>query len=693
MLDAHDEFRALFESAPDLLYTQDLTGRITRVNRAFERVTGYSKHEALQLNIADLAAPECRALATEHTIAAAGGAAAQAFELTFIAKDRSPIYVEVTTELIFREGRPAGIQAYARDVSEKRLQNEARARAEAGLARFTRDLELIHRLSTTHYGTLDALFGSYLAAGCGIFGVPNGAVVERRAGSPHIRSVHGARPPAAILDVAHCLSAPILVNETTFGDIVFWSGEAPLDEPHPQANTLIELMARAIGVALHQRQLTDQLALQASRDALTGLPNRVLLTERLTAALDSAQASGTQLAVAFIDLDRFKQINDSLGHAVGDCVLQQIASRLGACVETSDTLARMGGDEFTAILTGIRDRNDAVAIARRLLAAVRSPCRVDEYELFVTASIGICFFPGDGADATTLLRNADAAMYSAKYRGRNDVHCYQAEVTAVAIQRLNLETQLRHALERNELRMFYQSQVTPAGDLAGVEVLLGWEHPELGHISPLRFIPIAEETGMILPIGSWVLRNACRRMSRWHETFGIGVPVAVNVSALQFAQANFVSVVADTLNETGLPANCLELELTESLLVRDVDLSTSIMRELRELGVRIAIDDFGTGYSSLSYLRRLPADILKIDQSFLVEIEDDRCASALVQAIAVLGHTFGLTVTAEGVETARQLDCVRNAGCDRIQGHLFGGALSPEDIEQLLAKRPHSAGA
>jgi EAL domain-containing protein (putative c-di-GMP-specific phosphodiesterase class I) len=282
-----------------------------------------------------------------------------------------------------------------------------------------------------------------------------------------------------------------------------------------------------------------------------------------------------------------------------------------------------------------------------------------------------------------LLRNADAAMYAAKYRGKNEVHCYRAEVTATARQRLDLQTHLRRALERREFRLLYQPQVTRDRKLAALEVLLVWEHPELGHIAPMQFIPIAEETGMILQIGSWVLGEACRTVSQWQRELGRSVPVSVNVSAIQFAQANFVDTVRDALAANGLSAGCLELELTESLVMRDVEQATAIMSQLRDLGVVIAIDDFGTGYSSLSYLKQLPAGIVKLDASFLA-IENEKSAYAVVNAVSVLGHTFGLKVTAEGVETEAQFDLVCRAGCDRIQGHLFGAAHAPSRIRELL---------
>ena len=577
------------------------------------------------------------------------------------------------------------------------------------LAAFSRYLQQLHRLSTTNYKHTDDLFVDYLRTGCQIFGVTNGIIAENDGGRLLARAVHGSMP-SALADphlrrvirektTVSCSAAqhtdrgnefyigtPILTGDRVYGVIGFWSTqETRTRELHPQAKEMIELMAKSVAVAVHQRALTDQLAYQANHDALTGLPNRLLLAERLQSALHNSDASGRGVAVAFIDLDRFKQINDTLGHTVGDAVLQQIARRLAACLDSEDTLARMGGDEFMAIFTGLAEAEQAIALARQLLTAVRAPCRVQQQELFVTASIGLSFYPQDGADAATLLKHADNAMYAAKYSGKNEVRCYQRGAAEKAIPRLEIEAHLRGAADRGELIVCYQPQVDLSRRIAGLEVLLVWDHPEFGRISPGEFIPIAEETGLIVPIGTWVVRQACRQLAEWiHRGIPI-VPVSVNVSALQLTQTDLVSTINTILRESGLPANVLELELTESLVMRDVAESVAIMRELRALGVKIAIDDFGTGYSSLSYLRRLPADTLKIDRSFLAKEDPPESTLPVLRAIAVLGHALGLMVIAEGVEDEEQLELIRQAGCDRAQGHLFGGPLGPDAVEPRLA--------
>jgi diguanylate cyclase (GGDEF)-like protein len=570
------------------------------------------------------------------------------------------------------------------------------------LARFTRYLQLLHRLSTTHYTHISELFADYLHAGCEIFSAAAGAIYEWKGNGLYLRSACGAAGDdrrassvfaegrTEIVESAADLyvAAPIGSDSGTWGTISFWRAtDTSAETLHPQAKEIVEMIAKSIGVAIHQRQLADQLAFQAKHDALTGLPNRLYMQERLDRAIDDAKERNTALSVAFIDLDRFKQINDTLGHSAGDRVLQQLATRLRNCLQPTDTLARMGGDEFTAILTSM-EPSQPIKTIRKLLGAVRAPCRVGEHELFVTASIGVSFYPQHGEDAATLLRNADSAMYSAKYRGKNDIHWYDAQPRSGSMHRLGLENDLRRALEREELKLLYQPQVELSGKLAALEVLLVWDHREHGRIAPSEFIPIAEETGMILTIGSWVLGEACRQVDHWRQAGLQPVPVSVNVSALQFAQANFVPTVAGVLEYSGLPPQLLELELTESLVMRGVDESLSVMRQVRDLGVRIAIDDFGTGYSSLSYVRELPADVLKIDQTFFDESGKPGSSLALIRTIATLAHTFDMTVTAEGVETGRHLEVARQAGCDRAQGLLFGGAITADSAEDLL-RDPH----
>jgi len=437
-------------------------------------------------------------------------------------------------------------------------------------------------------------------------------------------------------------------------------------------------------VAIEHRQLTDQLAYQALHDALTGLPNRALLEHRLDQTLAGARRHNWQLAVLFIDLDRFKQINDTLGHALGDQVLQRVAHRLEGCLRKSDFLARMGGDEFTVLLAELADSRDALRVAEKLLASFEEPFQIEGHDLFLTCSVGISLFPRDGKDAVTLQRKADTAMYRAKNRGKNSCEFFAPEFGVAALERLEIENSLRRALDNQELHLYYQPQVDAGGKLAGFEALLAWHHPKLGMTSPAQFIPVAEESGMIVPIGSWVLAEACRQGAVWQHSGCPRVRVAVNVSATQFSRVDFIDTVTEALSVSGLDPSLLELELTEGVVVRDLEESIRQMERVRALGVGISIDDFGTGYSSLSYLRRLPIDALKIDQSFLQEIDREPNTIPLVKAIVALAHGLHLTVVAEGVENQGQLEALRNVGCDLFQGYLLGEPVPAVIAEQLI---------
>jgi diguanylate cyclase (GGDEF)-like protein/PAS domain S-box-containing protein len=414
-----------------------------------------------------------------------------------------------------------------------------------------------------------------------------------------------------------------------------------------------------------------ELAYQARHDSLTGLPNRLLLADRLEDAIDRSRHSALMAGLIYVDLDGFKFVNESLGHEVGDMLLQSVAKRLSTCVRQGDTLARVGGDEFMLIVTEIVDCDKALAVAERLRMALRKPFLVSEHELYITVSIGISIFPSDGADVSTLWRNADAAMYDAK-RGKDQIQFYLPAMRAAFIERLELETHLRHALDRNELVLHYQPMFMASGKRqTSFEALVRWRHPTLGLIAPMRFIPIAEDTGLIGRLGIWVLKEACQQCWLWQERLP-GVRVAVNVSALQFARPDFVDSVLGVLTETGLAGNLLELEITETMLMRDMQASILKISALRGSGVRMSIDDFGTGYSSLRYLQNLPIDTLKIDRCFAADIGLDRTAIPLISGMISLAHSIGKRVVVEGVETQRQLNLLRKMKCDEVQGYLLG---------------------
>ncbi len=443
---------------------------------------------------------------------------------------------------------------------------------------------------------------------------------------------------------------------------------------------------RGTGSEITERKLAEQrIEHIAHHDALTGLPNRVLLQDRLAQAVAYANRSGHPLWVLLIDLDRFKFVNDSLGHKAGDQLLQTVAARLQASVRESDTVARLSGDEFVAILSEYPEESLSPDVVGRIMRALAAPVDLEGKEFFVTCSIGVAVYAGPGGDAGQLIEHADIAMYSAKKLGRNCYQFYQSSMNDAAQERLRIESALRSALERQEFVLHYQPQLDLAGGaIVGVEALLRWQHPELGMVAPQRFIGLAEETGLIVPIGAWVMRTACAQARAWMDA-GLGqLRVAVNLSARQFAQRDLVQSVAQVLADTGLPPHLLELELTESLFVDDVAQAVTLLHQLKALGVGLAIDDFGTGYSSLSYLRTFPIDVLKIDRSFVGQIAVDADQAAIVISIIALAHNLQLKVIAEGVETAGQRDFLRAHGCDEVQGYYFSRPVPAADIPPLV---------
>jgi diguanylate cyclase (GGDEF)-like protein/PAS domain S-box-containing protein len=436
-----------------------------------------------------------------------------------------------------------------------------------------------------------------------------------------------------------------------------------------------------------RKQAERELSHQAQHDQLTGLPNRRFFETRLEHCIEAAQLTDSGLAVLYFDLDGFKLINDTHGHSFGDTLLKQCVRRVRGCVRETDILARMGGDEFTLIATGIDAREKAQVIAEQVLALLSESFIVDGHELLVTASLGISLFPFDGANGETLLRHADAAMYEAKREGKNRLRFFTPEMNAKICERLELENNLRRALERDELIVYYQPEISlRTNELVRNEALVRWNHPTLGLISPGKFIPIAEETGMIVPIGNWVLEEACRQTRKLCDS-GLRSGVGVNVSSVQFSRPDFVDTVIEILRRTGLSPLLLELELTETVVMHGLDDVAAKIRELRTLGISVSIDDFGTGYSSLSYLQKLRIDNLKIDRSFIRDVPNDPDALALTKALISLAHSLGMKVVVEGIETRQQLDAIRAIGGDMAQGFLLGRpAPAAESVELVLAE-------
>lgn len=426
----------------------------------------------------------------------------------------------------------------------------------------------------------------------------------------------------------------------------------------------------------------------AQHDFLTNLPNRLLLNDRIAQAITFANRHHTQLAILYLDLDNFKNINDSLGHAMGDKLLQSVTKRLQECVRDSDTVSRQGGDEFVILLAETNHSDDATVSAQKILDHMQALHKLGKSQLHVTTSIGISIYPNDGLDAPTLLKNADTAMYYAKEKGRNNYQFFLPEMNIRAVERLVIESNLRHALEKQQFVLHYQPKVNLiTGQITGAEALLRWQHDEWGEVMPDIFVPVAEDCGLIVPIGRWVLRQACKQAKIWQNAGLQSMTIAVNISAQEFLQKDFIEGVRAVLIETRLPAQYLELEITESVLMRDAECSTTILQHLKKMGVKLSVDDFGTGYSSLSYLQRFPIDVLKIDRSFVQNLESAKDDGIIVSAIISMGNSLKLKVVAEGVETPSQLAFLKARHCEEGQGYFLSHPLLAENFAALLKKK------
>lgn len=449
--------------------------------------------------------------------------------------------------------------------------------------------------------------------------------------------------------------------------------------PHVLTGTVLDISAR--------KRAEQEIQQLAYYDTLTGLPNRTLLKDRLSQAIAQAHRDDRLVAVLFLDLDQFKSVNDTLGHQIGDRLLQVVAERLTAVVRESDSVSRIGGDEFVIILNAINQEEDVSNIAGMIIASLAVPVRLDEHEIFTSGSVGIALFPMDGDDGEVLMKNADLAMYRAKELDKNNYQFFSKEMNQKIIERHVLEAGLRRALERSEFSLRYQPQVSlDDGRLVGMEALLRWHHPEMGMIQTETFIPLAEETGLILPIGEWVLRTACARNKAWQDAGHEKVRVAINLSPRQFKQKNLVAMISATLAETGLAPEYLELELTESTIMANIEEASRVLSKLKEIGVSLSVDDFGTGYSSLRYLKRFAIDRLKIDRSLVQDVSTSYDVAAVAEAIIAMGHSLRLKVIAEGVEQKEQLDFLKSCRCDEMQGFLRSRPLTEDDFTQLLEK-------
>jgi diguanylate cyclase (GGDEF)-like protein/PAS domain S-box-containing protein len=661
---SEERYRELFENANDIVYTHDLEGRITSMNLAGERVLGYSRDELIGVDIDSLFAPEHLdrgAEALEKKMR--GEEAATFYEAEVVARDGHRIPLELSTRLIYEDARPVGVQGIARDVTERKA-SEARYRL-----LFERNLAGVYRTGA------DGRVLDGNDAFARILGYASREELLAGSAEDFYFSAKDRERIIQLLREQRQVTNFEQRMRRRDGTEIWVLENATLLEGDILEGTILDITDR--------KRAQEQVEHQAFHDALTGLPNRLLFRDRITMSLAHARRTGRSCAVMFLDLDQFKHVNDTLGHTTGDRLLQTTAARLTACVRSEDTVARMGGDEFTILLSDLTDERGATAVAQKVLDALRHPMTIDEHELYVTTSIGLALFPADGDDAESLLKNADRAMYRAKESGRDTFQFASAAGADATKTRLGLERRLRRALERNEFRVVYQPIVAIAtGEMVGAEALVRWTDSDGMSMTPAEFIPLAEETRLILPIGEWVLRTACAQMKAWHDAGHERLRIAVNLSPRQFLDRDLVGTIARILEETGLPGTSLELEITESTAMRNADFSLLVLRKLKEMGIGISIDDFGTGYSSLSYLKRFPIDTVKIDQDFVRDLTADD--AAIISAVISMARALKIRVVAEGVETEAQLAFLKSERCAEMQGFLYSRPLPVQDFEEKL---------
>jgi diguanylate cyclase (GGDEF)-like protein/PAS domain S-box-containing protein len=589
------------------------------------------------------------------------------------------LVISVTGKAVFdAQGRFTGYRGVGRNITERK-------RTKRSLREIAERFRSLTELSSDWYWEMDAgLRFTYVSEGIRkVRGVsPESLIGKRRWDSDRVGGDEDMARHRATLEAHLPFRDFVLARADAEGRVTYVSHSGRPIFDGEGVFTGYRGVARDI--TDHMRAEED-LARMAHYDTLTGLPNRALLQGRLTRAMSRADRGRTLLAVLFLDLDQFKEINDSLGHAVGDAVLKETALRLESSLRATDTVARLGGDEFTILLEDVRSTEEISRIAEKLLRAIAERADVAGHELHLSTSIGVTVYPLDSHDADMLLRNADLAMYHAKQEGRNNVQFFSRDMSERTEKRVDMLSRLRGAIARGELQLHYQPQVdVRSGGIIGVEALLRWNDPERGQVPPMSFIPLAEDTGLIVEIGEWVLREACGQAKAWLDA-GLGpLTVAVNLSPRQFRQKNLVSMVAAIVAETGLPPQLLELEITESTVMHRTEEAVAGLRALHELGVQISLDDFGTGYSSLAYLHRFPVHSLKVDQSFVRDIKSDRDDAAIVSTVISLARQLNLKALAEGVETEAQLAFLRVRGCDSFQGYLFCRPQSAADIEALL---------
>ena len=649
----------------------DLEGRIRVANHAASAMLGYREAGLIGKHLRSVVSPD-ENLTTGQLLHSLG-----VLEQNMVWSTASGGRIDVlATSSFVREakGEPVGVVYAATDITERR-RSEQRLRESEERYRllFERNLAGVYRSS------LDGPILDCNDALARMFGYRKGDELLGRSAFTLYNAVEDRQRLLAQVREHGSLSNVEVRMRRRDGTPVWVSENMTLLEGGILEGTILDITDR--------KTAQEQMEYQAYHDALTGLPNRLLFRDRIEIALAHAKRHRTSAAVMFLDLDQFKLVNDSLGHTVGDGLLQEVAKRLVDSIRADDTVARMGGDEFTVLLTDIKETGSSTIVAQKLLDAIAQPMVIEGHELYVTTSIGVALFPEDGSDAETLLRRSDGAMYRAKEAGRNNFQFAPATALETTSERLLIERSLHHAFEREEFVVHYQPMTNLlTGNVVGAEALIRWNHPERGLMPPDDFIPIAEECGLILPIGEWVLRTAVRQMKEWHPEHG-PLRVAVNLSARQFQQHDLTAMIERILTESSYPPELLDIEITESTAMQNADVSLGVMNRLRSMGVRISIDDFGTGYSSLSYLKRFPIDTVKIDQNFVRDLSDVSNDGAIITAVISMARALNLRVVAEGVETEAQLAFLRRENCEVVQGFLHSRPVSAAEFESSLRAR------
>jgi len=674
-----ERYRDLFENANDLIYTHDLSGNFTSINRAGEMITGYSREEAAAMHVSQVVAPEYLEQAKRMITTKVEGDGPTAYELEIVAKGGHRVSLELSTRLMMFDGKPIGIQGIGRDITERKRTEEALKASEQRYRQLGEGI--LHQIWTARPdGLLDYVNKRTLE----YFDRTRDEMI----GDGWRNVVHPDDLEACLGRWQHCLVtgepyetefrlkrhdgqyrwhvAKATAGRDSFGNINKWFG----------TNTDIH----------EQKESEEKLNYYARHDPLTDLPNRPEFMNHLRFAIQrNCENPDARFAVLFLDLDRFKVINDSLGHGVGDKLIVAIAGRLKATLRPGDVVARLGGDEFTILLNRTGGELDVAHVVERIQARIAEPFTIDNYEVFTTVSVGIILSDELDRGADDYLRDADAAMYRAKEAGKARYEIFDREMHVQNLNLLQVETDLRHAVEREEFEVQYQPIVELAtGRIREFEALIRWRHPVQGLISPVAFVEVAEETGLIVPIGKWILEKACRQIAKWQETCEQRLSVSVNLSARQLMHPTLVSQVEDILVETGLSPRQLKLEVTESTVMEYSEKAHDVLNTLDRLGVHLSTDDFGTGYSSLSYLQTFPFDRLKIDRSFIDKLGTNKKSDAIVKTILMLGTNLGMEVVAEGIETIGQLELLQELGCRLGQGFYFSRPVDAADAERLI---------